>query len=160
MKSKFLFPSRYKKLGWILLIPGILIGLPIEYSGWQPAFLDIKVPSLLISAIWSGSDSQLIRLEHNNVLNEILGLLVITGGLMVAFSEESDEDELISKMRLDCLVWAIFWNYGMLTLAFLFVYDIEFYRVMIFNMFTPLLLFVARFNWLLIKFRKSLKYEE
>ena len=160
MKSKFLFPPKYKKLGWILLVPGILIGLPAELLEWQPLILDIDVPALFIDAVWSDSEIQLIGLVDNNVLNEILGLLVITGGLLVAFSEEPDEDELISKMRLDCLVWAIFWNYGILIVSFLFVYEFEFYKVMVFNMFTPLLLFVARFNWLLFKFRKSLKYEE
>ena len=84
---------------------------------------------------------------QNNILNEILGISTIIGGLIVAFSREPDEDELILRIRLECLVWAIYWNYGILLIAFLFVYDFSFYWVMIFNMFTPLLLFVIRFNW-------------
>ena len=90
---------------------------------------------------------------ENNVLNEILGVLIIVSGLIVAFSKEFDEDELISKMRLETLVWTIYWNYGILLAAFLLVYDFSFYWVMVFNMFTPLMLFIVRFNWLIRKFR-------
>ena len=155
MKPKFLLPAKYKKIGWILLIFGLLLGIPTVIMEWVPGFLDFKVLAISIDKL--PNYEALLTFEDNNILNEILGISTIVGGLAVAFSQELDEDELISKIRLECLVWAIYWNYGILLVAFLFVYDISFYWFMVFNMFTPLLLFVIRFNWLLSKFRKSTK---
>jgi hypothetical protein len=96
----------------------------------------------------------------NNVLNEILGVLVIISGLMVAFSKEKNEDEFISKIRLQSLVWATYWNYGILILAFLFVYDLSFLWVMIINMYTIIIFFIIKFNWSLVNLNKTLTYEE
>ena len=135
MKSKFLLPVRFKKIGWILLIFGVLFGILDMLPNYAGIFLFLP----------------------SNIPNEILGISIIVGGIAVAFSREFDEDEFISKIRLDCLVWAIYWNYGMLLLAFIFVYDLDFFWVMVFNMFTPLLLFILRFNWLLRISRKASK---
>ncbi len=96
----------------------------------------------------------------NNILNEILGVLAIISGLMIAFSKERVEDELISKIRLQSLVWATYWNYGILVLAFLFVFDLSFFWVMIFNMYTVLIFFIIKFNWSLVNLNKGLTYEE
>ncbi|MBT8321463.1 MAG: hypothetical protein KJO90_07325, partial [Eudoraea sp.] len=96
----------------------------------------------------------------NNILNEILAILVILSGLLVAFSREKDEDELITKIRLESLVWATYWNYGILILAFLFLYDLTFYWVMVFNMFTILYLFIIRFTLAIRKLKASASHEE
>lgn len=158
MKTKYLLPSRFKKIGWFLLLPCLALGVPTVINEWSPRFLEFDVFALFIDGF--PNDKRLFGFIQNNVLNELLGILIIISGLIVAFSRESDEDELISKMRLESLVWTIYWNYGILILALLFVYDFSFYWVMMFNMFTPLLLFIARFNWVVRKFRKSAVYEE
>ena len=79
---------------------------------------------------------------------------------MVAFSKEKHEDEFVAKTRLESLVWAIYVNYAILTLCFLFFFNMEFLLVMIFNMFTVLIFFIIRFYYVLYKSNKSLSYEE
>jgi hypothetical protein len=157
MRTKYLFPARFKKVGWMVLLPCIVLGVPAVVFEWSPQFLQYDVFAIFIDDF--SSDEKLIGFIENNILNEILGVLIIISGLTVAFSQEHDEDELISKMRLESLVWAICWNYGVLLLAFLLVYDFTFYWVMVFNMFTPLVLFIARFHWVVGQFRKSAAYE-
>ena len=97
---------------------------------------------------------------NNNILNEIFGILIIISSLFVAFSKEKSEDEYISKIRLESLVWAVYFNYGILLFSILFVFDFSFLWVMIFNMFTVLLFFIIRFNWQISKLKKSANYEE
>ena len=99
-------------------------------------------------------------MTENNILNEILGVLVIISAIMIAFSKESDEDEFIANIRLKSLVWATYWNYGILLLAFLLVYNFSFYWVMVFNMYTILLLFIVKFNLSIWNQRKSMVNEE
>ena len=81
----------------------------------------------------------------------------IIGGLLVGFTKEKVEDEFIYKLRNDSLVWAIIFNYMILVFTILFVYEFTFFHVLVFNMFTPLLFFVFRFNFIRLK---STRYEE
>ena len=158
MTSKYLFKSRYKIVGWIILIPSVILGLFTLINEWEPPFFDATVFGVFIDSFIS-TDKMFGTIE-NNILDELLGVLVIVGSLLVAFSREKDEDELITKIRLESLVWATYWNYGILILAFLLVYDISFFWVMVFNMFTILILFILKFNIKIWSMRKSAIYEE
>ncbi|MEM6736483.1 MAG: hypothetical protein AAF620_10495 [Bacteroidota bacterium] len=158
MRVKYLLPASFKRIGWLILFPSVILGIPTVIIEWSPEFFDFHVFAVFVDGF--PKDTELFGFIENNILNEILGVLTIVGGLIVAFSKEFDEDELISKMRVESLVWTIYWNYGILLAAFLLVYDFSFYWVMVFNMFTPLVLFIIRFNWSIRKFRRSMKYEE
>lgn len=158
MATKYLFASRYKMVGLIILIPSAIMGLYALIKDWEPHFLDIPVFGLFVDDLTNSAT--FTGIIENNILNEILGILVIVGSLLVAFSREKDEDELITKIRLESLVWATYWNYGVLVLSFLLVYDISFYWVMVFNMFTILILFIIKFNLKLWSLRKSAIHEE
>lgn len=151
MKINYLFPYQFKRIGWYLLIPSSLIGLAAVVYDYQPDFLNFNVPALFIDDFFK--EAQLYGMISNNILNEILGVLIIVSSLFVAFSKEKQEDEYISKIRLESLVWAVYFNYSILLFSFLFIYDFSFLWVMIFNMFTILLFFVIRFNWQLFKFK-------
>ena len=144
MKSKFLLPAHFKKFGWMILIPGMILGIFHFIYDWGPEILQVRVFAIYFDGF------------ADNILDEFLGTFISVGGLMVAFSKEFDEDELISRMRLESLVWAIYCNYGILIVSFFLFYGSTFLWVMIFNLFTPLVLFIVRFNWLVSKFRKSL----
>jgi hypothetical protein len=87
-------------------------------------------------------------------------LLLIIGAILIAFSKEKFEDEFISKIRLESLVWAIYLNYAVLILAIIFIYDMTFFWVIVLNMFTLLFFFIFRFNWALIKSKKQIRDEE
>lgn len=158
MKANFLFPHRFKKWGWIVLIPSLLFGFFTVLTSYEPEFLDVKVLVLFVDG-FVGED-KLIGFINNNILNEILGILVICSGLLVAFSREEHEDEFISKIRLESLVWATYLNYGVLLLAMILLYDFSFLWVMIFNIFTVLLFFIFKFHWSVWQLQKKLIYEE
>ena len=158
METSYLLSHRFKKVGWLLFIPSAILGLLTLIYDWTPDFLNVNVFGIFIDEIVGVK--KYFGFVSNNILNEILGVLVIISGLMIAFSKERVEDELITKIRLQSLVWATYWNYGILILAFLFVYDLSFLWVMIFNMYTVLIFFIIKFNWSLVKLNKALTYEE
>ena len=158
MKVNYLFPNKYKRIGWFILIPSAIIGLVSLFYEYEPSFLDFNVPAIFVDDLFK--DKQLFGMVQNNILNEIFGILIIISALLVAFSKEKLEDEYISKIRLESLVWAVYVNYGILLFAFIFIFDFSFLWVMIFNMFTVLLFFVLRFNWQISKLEKSAGYEE
>lgn len=159
MKLNFLFPNKYKKIGWLILIPSAIIGLSTLIYEYEPSFLDFNVPAIFVDELFS-VNKKTFRMVTNNILNEILGVLIIISLLLVAFSKEKLEDEYISKIRFESLAWAVYFNYAILILTFLFIYDFAFLWVMVFNMFTVLLFFIVRFNWQISKLKTTTSYEE
>jgi hypothetical protein len=66
--------------------------------------------------------------------------------LFVAFSKEKVEDEMISRLRLESLQWAVYVNYIVLGALIMLVHGGLFLNVMIYNMFTVLIMFIIRFR--------------
>lgn len=158
MKLNYLFPHTYKNFGWLVLIPATIFGLVTFMLDFEPEVLDMNVLSFLADGI--NGETKILAISNNNILNELLAVVIIISSLLVAFSKEKSEDEYISKIRLESLVWAVYFNSATLLLSFLFIYDMLFYSVMVFNMFTTLLFFIIRFNWKITKLNKSLNNEE
>jgi len=158
MKTNYLLPNRNKKLGWFLFIPGVLLGIVFLIYQSAISLFDIKVFAIAEKGIFS--DNTFFSITDNNVLDELSSILMIIGALLVAFSKEKSEDEFISKIRLESLVWATYINYAILILAVIFVYHMTFLWVLVFNMFTLLVFFLVRFNWALNKSKNQLSDEE
>jgi hypothetical protein len=158
MKTNYLFPNHFKKIGWLLFIPGIILGIVYLIYQSDISLFDIKVFAIAEKVIFN--DADFFTISENNVLDEISSILLIIGALLIAFSKEKTEDEFISKIRLESLVWATYINYAILILAIIFVYDITFFWVLVFNMFTLLVFFLIRFNWALYKSKNQIGNEE
>ena len=117
----------------------------------EPNFLNMTVPSFFKNEIFQ--PKQFFSFVQNNMLNELLGMSIIIGAILVSFSKEKSEDEYITKIRLESLVWAVYISYGILFISFILFYDTTFFLAMIINMFTVLLFFIIRFNWQISKLK-------
>lgn len=159
MKTKLLLPNQFKKPGWILLIPSTLLGLFIIIFDYDFKFLDARVFTIYSQTLFS-EERVTFGFMNGNLTGTITGVLFIIGALLVAFSKEKTEDEFIAKIRLESLLWATYINYGILLFCFLFFYEIEFLYVMIFNMFTILVIFIIRFYYMLHRAKISLSHEK
>jgi hypothetical protein len=120
--------------------------------------LDFNVPSVFIDNMFG--DDKFFGKQNNNLLDEIIGVLLIISLLFIAFSKEKIEDEFISKIRLESLVWAVYVNYIILIFSFVMFYDFAFMYVMIFNMYTILLFFIIRYYWQIGGMKKIMADEE
>ncbi len=158
MKTNYLFPHQYKRIGWFLFIPGVLLGILFLIAQSDISILNFKVLSIAEQRFFG--ETVFFSIVENNVLDEITGLLLIIGALLIAFSKEKSEDEFISKIRLESLVWATYINYAILIFTIMFVYDMIFFWVLVFNLFTVLIFFIIRFNWALYKSKNQIRDEE
>ena len=158
MKTNYLLPTRFKRIGWFLFFGGILLGIVYLIIEPEINFLNVTVFSIAEHSLFE--QRRHFTFTENNILDEISVLLIIVGALFIAFSKERSEDEFIMKIRLDSLVWATYVNYTILLLAIIFVYDIAFLWVMVFNMFTLLIFFIIRYNWALYNLKKQIGDEE
>ena len=147
MKTNYLISNKYKPLGWVLFIAGILSGILLYTDLIESEMLSVSVISIYHEGFLSDNDG-FFKIIENGILDELVALCIIFGGLIVGFSKEKQEDEFIYQLRKESLVWAIIFNYFVLVVSLVFVYDMTFFNVLIFNMFTPLIFFVFRFNFL------------
>ncbi len=166
MKTNNLFPHGWKPLGWILLSICIPLGSWLLMSEESfPLSAEVTIP-------WSFSEGQ-PGLEDAfdgvskkdgtaslQLIDELLALGVIAGLMLVGFARLRNEDERTAQMRLEALQWALYGNTAILVLCILLVHGISFINVMIYNMFTPLLIFVLRFHWLIWQESRELKRQE
>lgn len=142
MKPKYLLPHLYKKIGWFITVPFLLYAIYSYILGDK-----FKLPF--------DADS----LESRFPLLGTIVLIGLLGGLLlVSFSKEKTEDEYISRLRLESLQLAVIVNYVLLILAALSVFGLDFLSVMVYNMFTVLLIFIIRFHFLL--YRNKSAYEK
>lgn len=158
METKFLLPNKFKRLGWILLILSTILWI---YAALilkdEIEFLKVSVFTIIGNEFLK--DTEYFSFINTNITYTLIGILFIIGGLLVIFSREKIEDELISKLRLMSFQWSFLMNYVLLIFLFLFVYGWSFLNVMIYNMFTTMVLFIAHFQYSLFRY-KNLDYEE
>jgi len=149
MSSKFLLANKYKKVGWFILIPSTILGVILAYNEFDLDWLWARV----VAIANDGKDGNYVYLSfrNTNITNTVVGSFFIIGALLVSFSKEKNEDEFIAEIRLSSLLWAVCVSYILLLMAFLLVYGTPFLDVMVYNMFTILIIFIVRFNYILYK---------
>ena len=84
--------------------------------------------------------------DGSYTMNNIAIIGIAIGGILATCSREKVEDEMISHIRLNALLIALYVNYAILIVCSLLVYDFDFVQVMIYQMFTILLVFMFIFR--------------
>jgi hypothetical protein len=154
MKTRFLFPNQFKNFGWLLFIPSVLATLIISVLNISTdEYLNISVFSIYQDSI--GEIPGFFKFIKNSILDEILTIGIIVGGILVGFSKLKEEDEMISKIRYESLVWATYLNYAIILFFTLFIFDLPYLNVLFYNMFTLLLFFIIRFHYMIYKLNTS-----
>ncbi|WP_259071717.1 hypothetical protein HDF24_04810 [Mucilaginibacter sp. X4EP1] len=156
MKPYLLFPSGFKIIGFILLVPGFALAY-LYFS--QNYTLPPPTGRPLFGFYPQASYT---------FIDESATTFIIIGLLFIAFSRLKNEQGAVHKLRLKALYWAVMVNCFWITLFWIgeFLNDVSnihwvnfnmAWVTVIYNLFTLLLLFIARFYYLLYKHTKSKK---
>ncbi len=161
MKQTLLLPSRFKTIGWFILIPATIAGIFLIATEYEANWLTTKVFAIFNDDLFFGNNKAYglgknFTVITTDVTNTLVGLLFIVGGIMVSFAKEKREDEFIANLRLSSLMWSVWVNYALLLLCLIFVWGLAFFNVMVYNMFTILIIFIIRFNYILYRNSKSM----
>ena len=140
MTKELLLPHSFKKIGWVILIPTLLLGVLMLIDGFN------GYPTYLMPAQGTACYETLCSATTGRALNNIALVGICIGGIFVACSRERIEDEMISRIRLNALLTAL--------------YVLSFLYVMIYNLLTMLLIFLAVFRWKLWRLKHAVADEE
>lgn len=170
MKTKNLLPNCWKPIGWILLVLGVSVIMWETIKEENPLLRnEVTIPwpfggktseNSIVPDLIQHNPNGTITLDLQSLIDELCYLMIISGLFIAGFARVKQEDERTAQMRLEALQWAIYGNTLVLALCIAFVYGMDFLLVMLYNMFTPLLIFVLRFHWLLVKETRELKEKE
>lgn len=126
-----LFPHSFQRIGWVVFAISATIGAYILFT--------------------DNTDSYLL----NNIA--IIGTCI--GAILATCSREEVEDEMTGQIRLNSLLTALYINYSILIVCSLLIYDLDFLSVMLYNMFTILLIFMVVFRWKIWQVKKATENE-
>lgn len=159
MKTRFLFPNYFKTLGWVLFVPSVLLTILISvYQVNADEYLNVSVFAIYADEFLS--DTKYFSVIENSIVDELITLCMIVGGILVGFSKLKVEDEMISKIRYESLVWSTYLNYGLILFFTLFIYGTSYLNVLFHNVFTLLLFFIIRFHYMIYKLNKANQDDE
>lgn len=152
MDTKLLLPNRFKRLGWLIFAPALILTIlgMLEVSSALSFFSGDHFLSAwtTIRVAEKGSLSEFLDGPTNDLAGEILMTLTAIGFFFVAFSRERTDDEWIMKVRLESLLWAFYVHLAAFFLSVWLSYGLAFYVVLSWNMLTAPLVFLARFHWI------------
>ena len=127
-----LFPHSFQRIGWVVFTISAAIGAYILFT--------------------DNTDSYLL----NNIA--IIGTCI--GAILATCSREKLEDEMTEQIRLNSLLTALYINYAILIGCSLLIYDLDFLSVMLYNMFTILLIFMVVFRYKIWRAKKGVENEQ
>ncbi len=139
MKNSMLLPYRFKKIGWAIFIPTLLLGIVVAFQGFDTTGLPQNLETWL-----------------NNLL--IIGILC--GSLFITCSREKIEDEMIARIRLEALLFALYANTAVIVISTFTTNGLAFVDVMVYNLFTLPLLFLVILRYRLWRLKKTIRNEE
>ena len=146
-----LFPHRFKKVGWAIF-PFILILDAVMMIMIHTEVLENS--SGVIHEILSIIDSSVELFTNIAIIGSIICMLLIT------CSKEEVEDEMISGIRQQALLFALYVNSAILIVASLIFYSFDFLHVMMYNMFTIPLIFMVVYLWKMWILKKGVENEQ
>lgn len=144
MKKNYLFPTAFRKVGWVMFVPSFIMGYICLFGAYSEQWLNIKVLSVIP---WG-----MIR---NSMFDEVSMIGLTLSLLFIGFSKEKDEDECIANIRAGSLIWATLTGYFLLIVCTLLIYDLQYLNFVFIDLFMILILFIIKYNIELYKFRNS-----
>lgn len=148
MNKILLLPHSFKRIGWWLFIPTALFSLLMAIDGFNgfPTFL-------LPGSVETG-------VTVDRISNNVALIGVLLGALFITCSRERIEDELITRIRLNALLAALYVTIGIAVIAALVLYDFTYLYFMIFNLCLLPVLFLVIERAMLWRLRKEASHEE
>lgn len=157
MKKNFLFPPICKQIGWILLIPSLVLYVLTLGDVIDDNLLSFS--TLCISTDSYSTESSGITWETQGMLMEMSLALVVITFLFISFAREKDEDEMITALRFQSFAWAFRINAVLLIAGTWTIFGGLYLNFILFCLFSIFVLYIGKFEYELYQL-KRLSHEE
>jgi hypothetical protein len=147
-----LFPPKFRLWGLGIALAGVMLAILRFSFGFKPDVLNVKV-----FAIYSRyMETKVFEVIQNQLVEEISGILVMTGLTIAAFSRMKTENELVHALRLKSFLLSGYLNAVFFIGGLLLTYGLGYIFVLILNSVSWLVFYLAVFSWL---YHRNIKTE-
>ena len=156
MKTQFLLPNWFKKLGLCMLVPFVAMAAFQWFSGMELlpyTYWELPLPALYDDPI-VGADKW-FTMVRESVYEEIWIIGLLLSLTFVALAKEKDEDEMITKIRLESMAWSLWVTVVLFALVTLWVFGFAYMEITYLTLFFYLIIFIAKFNYEMHKLKKD-----
>jgi branched-subunit amino acid transport protein AzlD len=150
-RNYILLPGTFRFAGILFFLTGIFLGVIRFYFGVKPDLLDMKPFAFYSSYV----ENKYMQFIGNNMSEEIVGLLILCGLFLIAFSRDKVENELKAFMRVKALYLTVYAQIIFLILSILFTFGFAFVYMLMANMVFPIIFFLLSFRIFLFIHRKN-----
>ncbi|WP_277633121.1 hypothetical protein [Avrilella dinanensis] len=159
MKRIYLFPNRLKIPALVIFVISLILiilqlaGIEKEINTTVFAFISDGF------ALISKKDNTYFGFVEENIYNEILDCAFFISGIILAFSKEKIEDEMITFIRLKSLLYTTYFIFFLLILSEIFIYGLSFLNVIMGFLYTFVILTNIFYYTKLYIYKKQFSYE-
>jgi hypothetical protein len=163
MKTRFLFPNKFIRIGWILVGTSFIIASFFSITNESKLLTNVPV-----FCVWdSGMPLQkpeihnpIMGFKNDNIRFELIVTFFVLGCLFIGFSRLKSEDEFTAKLRLESLLWAVYINFTIFLFSVIFIYGMIFIQIPFYSLLAFLVIFISRFYYVLYKAKISANHEK
>jgi hypothetical protein len=139
-RSSLLLPAFFRLPGFILLIAGSVFGIMRFWFDIKPKFLTMRVFAFYSEYL----AEKYFRFVRDNMSEELVGVLLVLGAWMVAFSRDKDETEEKSALRIRAFYISAFLQMIFLVFCLLTTFGIAYiYMLMMYMVLPPASFFIV-----------------
>jgi len=148
----FLLPGWFRYPGIVFILAGSVLAYIRFSMGIKPDFLEMQTFAVYSSYF----DSKFFQLIGNNMSEEIIGVLVVSGLGFLAFARDKNESVITIHLRVRALFISMYAELCFLILSFVFFYGLAFVYMLILDVCFPLVIFILVYRISLLR-RKQVK---
>src|SRR5690606_1840287 len=157
MKSIYLFPNKLKIPALVIFIISLLL-IILQYSGIKTE-INTTVFAFVSDTFTETSYNTYFGFVKEDIYNEILDCSFFISGIILAFSKEKIEDEMITLIRLKSLVYTTYFIFSLLILGEIFIYGFSFLNVIMGFLYFFVILANLFYYTKLFIYKKQFSYE-
>lgn len=122
-----LLPYKFKPVGWLLILPGLLLLLIRYYFEIKASLLNLKVFAIYSTYL----ETKYFTVIENHVTEELGGLLLFLGFMFLNLSKEKEEQPEYNQYRFQAFIYTFYSTYLFLIISILFVFGIAFIKIIL-----------------------------
>ena|SRR5690606_21305623 len=157
MKRIYLFPNKLKIPALVVFIISLIL-IVLHYSDITTE-INATVFVFVSDTFMPNSNNVYFGFDKQNIYNEILDCSFFISGIILAFSREKVEDEMITFIRLKSLLYTTYFIFTLLILSEIFIYGLSFLNVIMGFLYSFVILTNIFYYTKLFIYKKQFSYE-
>jgi hypothetical protein len=147
VENHFLLSHRFKIAGYLLSVSGIVLAITRYYFEVKLGFFNTKVFALSSSYL----ETNYFTVIDNHISEEVAAVLILVGLFLLAFSKERVEHDKLSHLRFKSFLISFYTHTGLLICSVIFIYGFGFLKILVLNLFAPLVFYNVIFRFQIYK---------